>query len=318
MLVSPFTPDDYPAVADILNGVFRDYPSTPDELRFQDTHREPMYRFQRLVARLRGHVVGTGEYVQYPWVYHPRKFIVQVAVASAHRGQGVGAALYQHLIAALEPFDPLALGTQTRADWSRSLRFIGDRGFTEQMRNRESRLDLASFDPRPFAGAAERVQAAGLEIHSFAELTADPDRDRKLFELGEEIEDDVPSADPITRRSFEGWLRARRHAPDFLPEANFIALRGDEWVGLSSLRLRRASPDLEVGLTGVKRSARRLGIALALKLRTIDFARRQGAAGIITGNEVNNAGMIELNERLGFVLTGTWIVFSKQLGEAAE
>ena len=53
--------------------------------------------------------------------------------------------------------------------------------------------------------------------------------------------------------------------------------------------------------TGVRREHRRQGIALALKLKTIAWAKRIGYSQIQTWNEANNQGMLGINERLGFV-----------------
>ncbi len=52
-----------------------------------------------------------------------------------------------------------------------------------------------------------------------------------------------------------------------------MAVDGDEYVGMSNLWDDRASDALYTGLTGVKRSHRRRGIATALKVRAIAYAR---------------------------------------------
>jgi GNAT superfamily N-acetyltransferase len=312
-MLRPFTDPDYPAVARVWSAVFRDHPVTADELRRRDRGRQPGYHFRRLVAEQDGAVVGAGESFQPFWMYHPRKYFLDIAVQPEHQGRGFGAALYQELWRGLEPLEPLLLRTHTRSDWGRSLRFLADRGFAEEMRFRESRLDLASAPPPPAPDDVERgLRARGISVHAFSEID-DPLRDRTLYELHKAIEDDIPSPEPPSHPSFEVWFAERRSSPGFLPDANFVAVQGGEWVGLSSLRRRAASTDLEVGVTGVRRSARRQGIALALKLRTIDYARRAGATGILTGNEVNNVGMLALNERLGFVPIGLWVNFVKRL-----
>ena len=66
------------------------------------------------------------------------------------------------------------------------------------------------------------------------------------------------------------------------------------------------------GLTGVLRSHRRRGIATAVKLPTIDFARSVGARYISTDNEENNP-MYQLNLKLGFRPMPAWLDFEKHL-----
>ncbi|MFY0535900.1 GNAT family N-acetyltransferase [Nannocystis pusilla] len=88
--------------------------------------------------------------------------------------------------------------------------------------------------------------------------------------------------------------------PGFLPEGCWFALAGADYVGLSWMNAFPSDPRLlETGLTGVVRSHRRRGIATALKVHAIDFARRRGAERIVTRNEENNP-MYDLNLMLGF------------------
>lgn len=95
---------------------------------------------------------------------------------------------------------------------------------------------------------------------------------------------DQPSPEPPTQLSFEEYTQLFYLAPRFLPEANFIALDGDEYVGLSALEKNLARPDyLDTGFTCVSRSHRRRNIATALKLKAIAFARNYGAKTIETG-----------------------------------
>jgi hypothetical protein len=56
---------------------------------------------------------------------------------------------------------------------------------------------------------------------------------------------------------------------------------------------------LNTGLTGVLRSHRRRGIATALKVCAMSFARDYGAIEVDTDNEENNP-MLQLNYQLGF------------------
>ena len=58
---------------------------------------------------------------------------------------------------------------------------------------------------------------------------------------------------------------------------------------------------------------RRRGIALALKLRGIAYAKAQGRPTIKTWNESNNRAMLAINDALGFVKQPAWIDFVKTL-----
>jgi GNAT superfamily N-acetyltransferase len=56
-------------------------------------------------------------------------------------------------------------------------------------------------------------------------------------------------------------------------------------------------------MTGVRASHRRRGIATAMKVLGIRFARSAGARWLYTVHDVRNSDAIELNRRLGYVQT---------------
>jgi GNAT superfamily N-acetyltransferase len=314
--IRPFESKDYEAVVEIGNRLFPEYPDTVDEVRYQDEHRDPKCKFQRFVAELGGRVVGHARYDQSSAMYHPQKFEIGVFVDPEHQGRGIGKALYEHLLEALAPFDPIKLFSFAREDYERSVRFLCDRGFTEAMRSWESRLDVQSFDFAPYEGAIERVEAQGIRIVSLKELMDDPECPRKLFELERDLLKDVPFPDRYTPEAldFETFHKRTFENPDFLPEAYLIALDGERYVGTSALWKSQAAPrELYTGLTGVRREHRRKGIALALKLKGIAFAQAHGYRTIKTWNESNNRVMLSINERLGFVKQPAWITFAKVL-----
>ncbi len=100
-----------------------------------------------------------------------------------------------------------------------------------------------------------------------------------------------------------------------MPEANFVAVKGDEYIGLCNLMTYDADKSVFHDLTGVKHEYKRMGIALALKVRAIMFAKENGYTSVKTGNEVNNNPALKMNERLGFVKQPEWILFEKHLPE---
>ncbi len=72
------------------------------------------------------------------------------------------------------------------------------------------------------------------------------------------------------------------------------------------------SPVLHTGMTGVLRSHRRQGLATALKVHAIQFAKAYGAKAINTSNEEHNP-MFQLNLALGFAPAPAWLDFEKQM-----
>jgi GNAT superfamily N-acetyltransferase len=94
-----------------------------------------------------------------------------------------------------------------------------------------------------------------------------------------------------------------------------LAVDGDRFVGTSQLWRAPAADELRTGLTGVRREYRRRGIALALKVHSLAFAKAQACyKRVLTENESNNRGMLSINERLGFVKKPVWAHYLKTFG----
>lgn len=317
-LIRPFTPDDYPTLARIADAAFPDYPVSVEEKEFGDTRRDPKCRHGRWLITRGGHPVGYGEYGQRSSSYHPRRFHLNVIVEPHSQGRGLGKALYEQVMSALAPLDPLSVRVQIREDRARSVRFLRDRGFVEDMRSFESRLDLAAFDLAPYAEAVSRARALGIEFKTLRELEGTPGHWQKHYEMTQELRADVPSPEPRTWLEKGVWLSALLKNPGLRRDAYLIAVKGGEYVGVTMLKASGGSGDLTTGLTGVKGRYRRQGIALALKVEVIAWAKENGYSRIKTWNEANNRGMLGINERLGFVKQPAWLDMVKVLKEETK
>lgn len=308
-----FTTGDYAAFSAISHAIYPDYAATEDELRYWDEHRDPAHKFQRLVAEQDGHVVGVAYYGQSFENYHPRKFIIDVSVHPHEQRQGIGSALYDHIVAELRQYDPLNLRARVREDMQPGIHFLQARGYRDVWRDWESRLDLATFDSSPYLGLEERLREQSIEIKSQRELEADPQYFHKLHQLGNEVAQDIPSLDGSTPLSFDQYMNMIANNPESPPAGQFVAVHNGEYIGMSGLWKSEAKDDFTNNLTGVKRAYRHRGIALALKLRTIAYAREQGGTFIKTWNDSPNASMIAINTQLGYARKAGWITFLKEL-----
>lgn len=316
--IRPFTgtEDEYEAIIAIENDVYPEYPATVEEWQHWDRNRDAKLHFERVVAYDGdGRAVAFGAIQHYAFMYHPRKLGLGISVRSDRQRQGVGSQLYRHLRERAERFDPITFWSDAREDYASGRGFLEGKGFREVQREWENHLDLEGFDPTRFAGAVERVEASGIRLATYGQLLEeDPDFWRKAFELSDAVGRDVPSPDEHTTPDFDAWVTRVKKNPNLVPEGYFIAVDGDRYVGVSNLWTLKAEPEtIETGLTGVRREHRRRGIALALKLKALGWAKDQGYRKVKTWNERGNEGMLAINEMLGFVKQPAWISYALQL-----
>ena len=312
--IRPFTPADYEPIAQLVTTVLG-HLTTAEELRWEDEQRSPKCKYQCWVAEAGGRVVGVATYSQYEGMFHPRKFDVNVMVDPEYRRQGVGSRLYETVVAALRPYDPISFLCSAREHWAESIRFIEQRGYKERMRNWESHLDLTTADLSAFAPVVEQVAAAGYVIRSYAERQAagEPDLDRRLHRLGQIIRLDIPSPEPRTDVSFEEWAKRLHSNPMFSPELYMIADKDGEFAGLSNMWNTQEPGLIRTGMTGVLREHRGTGLAKALKVFAIEASRAAGYQRTTTWNASTNVKMLAINEAMGFVRQPAWVSYALEL-----
>jgi GNAT superfamily N-acetyltransferase len=323
--IRPFNSADYERIAEINNSAYSDdegkptFPKSAAQFREGDDERPDYIKFARWVAEVGGRVVGVGEYDQAARRYDPRKFFVDVFVDPAYHRQGIGTALYNQVDTALRKLNPLSGRGMVREDLPHSFQFLGKRGWNEVQRTWESQLDLAAVDVAPLMESIQPLQQYGVTITTLSELEADPqhrnDVYAKLHDLVWQIRQDMPDVDAPTRETFEQFLEWRLQNPRLLRNAYFVAVHNGAYIGVSNYnRDDDDSTLLHTDTTGVLRTYRRQGIALALKVMGLVYGKGNGYTRILTNNESSNRAMLAINERLGFVKSPAWIDLVKVYG----
>ena len=297
---------DVDDAARLLNSGKPWYPLTSDELREDgERHKGRLDRFFLLVGDS-GEAVGVSSVRDSVWEHSPGKLHIELAVDPQHRHRGLGTRLHRHLLAEAKAYGATGLVCYVDRSDPHWTAVAGHWGYVCTQTLCDVRLDPSQAVVDSLEDVALKAEALGVRLSWFDELAQEfPDAYERLHVLVEEIKGDIPTTDPLPPVSFEKHMAVMR-SPNRLGDAQFIALRGDRWIGYSSLRKRGSDDVLCTGLTGVVREERGKGIASLLKAHAVHYARRKGAPWIFADNAEENAPMRAINAKLGFLpLPGT-------------
>jgi GNAT superfamily N-acetyltransferase len=313
-----FHTSNYERLVEIYNANYPDYRISIAERRSRDESVDRtkylLKRFQ-CVDQERDRIVGFGELINVPDMYHPRKFMASILVDPEQQCRGVGRAIYDRLEEELAHRSAILAWTMIKEDLSKRIEFFRRRGFVEKTRNWESRLDLLTPNTAPFQGYVDKVMKEGITFTTLAEEQRNgQDSLRKIHELVQLINADMPREADFTPLSFADWVTYSLKNPQLLPEGYIIAKDGPNYVGMSDVHRN----DSETGVlnqddTGVRREYRGRGIATSMKLKVIEFGKKNGYRTIKTWNESGNNPMLAINIKLGFKRQVGWIMMEKIL-----
>ena len=278
---------------------------TPELVWHRATRRIERERRRTWVAELGDEIVGFAE-AGFEWSVPTRgKGRFWLGVLPERRGGGIGGALYAQVDEYLRSQGAWRLRTWVDDD-SDGERFLARRGFEPGDVDKVSQLDLRS------AAIPEPSVPEGFRLAPLAEARH---RVEDLFAICAAGELDMPGDEPETELSPEDWAQ-----DDFAPAAlsddgSFVALAGERAVALAFLAI---DPERRVAysrMTATLPELRRRGLALAVKLATARWAARHGFERLITENDATNAGMLALNERLGYRPLYDQVSWVLKLGE---
>jgi GNAT superfamily N-acetyltransferase len=318
--IRPFAPTDhdYDAIAalaasfppeQIYDYEFQDAAETRALDRAFAAADRPLVRY---LAEQDGQLIGYAAYFEIAWAPPAGRYWCVLRVHPQRQRQGIGGRLYARVLADLVGIGARSLLIEAHEQPAVLVAPLQRRGFRELLRSWPFTLDVSGCELSGFAKEAERM--AGLEITTLAQEQA---RDTawlsKLHQLHAALAGDVPIPGyPLPAPPLD-WFA--EHVAR-LPEAFFIVRDGERYVAECYMHPSQGQPGvLNQGVTAVDREYRGRGIALALKLKTIEFAQRHGYTAIHTGVESNNPSMLAINARLGFVQWPGVILFEKRLSE---
>jgi mycothiol synthase len=221
---------------------------------------------------------------------------VHIFVAPSARGQGIGSALLQQLLAIARSEGVAGIQTVANVDDRRSCSIAAAHGLIEGPVRRESLLELSLLQEATIEQAVRSISTAGVSL--------------VLFEPGNE---------EAWRRLYEDFLPLHRSMPDGVagrgppryetwrsgfsqPWQVLVARRGEKAVGMTMAFAREDLPSRVVTFfTGVAAAERGKGIATALKAEHARLLRDAGWQQLSTWNMEVNLPILATNRKLGFI-----------------
>ena len=265
---------------------------TIDTLKWQEKKSSENTIMHRVgVITPGGKMVGYGMAVSGPWdpILKPGHFEITIQVDREWMNQGIGSRLFNELTQFAMDHGGIVLQCGVRETAVADLAWLEKRGFVKKLHTFESQLDLSTVQNK-------NIDGLGVMFTSFAEYPQDDEWLRRFFDFWWELAIDAPGMEGKTQPEFQIM---KKQFTDIDREGFILAVDGDRWIGMS-LIIKESDDMFYNSLTGVHRDYRGKGLALAVKLKAIDYAKQKGAKFIRTHNDSQNVPMLYVNEKLGY------------------
>jgi GNAT superfamily N-acetyltransferase len=289
--------DDTEAICRVWNEVWPTLAIDETELRRDFETLRPENRPHYWLGSMNERPVAFAEASHPPGIAEPCDWILNVGVLPEFRRRGLGSELYRIAEEILSSVGADTVRTQAREDDPDSVGFAESRGFQVTKKDFESTLDLSRIDRREMESWI--VAPSDIALVSGRELDGCEFR-YHFHEVFEEVRRDIPRETTPARLTLEEFDRHVGSCPTYLWNGMFVALDGNEIAGFTGVYQHPNDGWLYQWLTGVRRRWRGRGIAKALKARQILWAIDAGYRTIRTDNDSRNAGMLAVNDQLGF------------------
>jgi mycothiol synthase len=280
---------DIDTYLDVRNRVHPQTPM-PREVVLQDRRRPDHLD---LIAERGGVPVGVASTSKFGGAPDGEYAYLTMRVLREERRRGVGTVLHRRASEHATLLGKARFYVVVRDDDEGSLGYYGAHGFVEVGRMQDVFLDLEVAE-------VQASEPAGISI-----VPATPEHDRGAYEVALEADADIPSGEPIVSGPYEQWHDRHFNALT-IRELSFVALDGGRVVGYALLH-KHTDDTGEHAMTGVARSYRGRGIALALKHAQIAAAKEAGLRYLRTQNDLGNAPMRRVNEKLGYERKFEWV-----------
>jgi GNAT superfamily N-acetyltransferase len=265
--------------------------STPAGVLHRERSVPPRAHRRSWVAEEDGRVVAFAE-AEFEWTTERDEVgALWLIVDPDRRRRGIGATLYERGAAHL-----IGKGARQLRTWAADdgAEFVEHRGFTPSRQER-----ISAVDPRGVDTSRLRDLPQGVGIVPLDELL---DRLPEVHAVYAEAAADMPADHSASNLPLDDWLDEKIGDPNLDRDTSVVVLVDDRPAALSWVLVDEPHGRADHDLTGTARRFRRRGLARLAKLAVIERAAARGVTTLTTENDSENAGMLAINDELGFRL----------------
>jgi RimJ/RimL family protein N-acetyltransferase len=279
-------------------------PMTEEIKRDQDRRFPSDGIRRRMIGEVDGVAVGFSVASRVPFE-KPGQWWISVTVDPGSQGNGFGRALFEDALAFAKANGATKVCDYLFERQPRALRFAENLGASRSEHLFESTVDPRTFDFGRYETLIDKLKGEGIEFITFTDTAQDEAAKRKFYDLHVATDRDMPHATPDHMYTYEQLMRWLMDAYWWNPKGFFIAVDGDQWVGMVGIAMFKPEKAYN-DYAGVVRSHRGRGICTALKVFGMRFALEQGACQVRTNNHLGNEPMLAINDKLGYVAEPGW------------
>ncbi len=288
-MISIATIEDAAAASTVLRAVYPDSLSTEVGMRHRIATVPARARSTYLKAEQDGVLVAWGVAMLDWSSTQPTDAFIRLTVSPAHRGMGIGSALWEELDSHLRRIGAGVVRTVSTADQA-DHHFAQRRGFHLTATDTALAVDPSTLgppDPLPSTVVVDSMAARA-------------DDRAGLYAVALETMQDEPGDHDAGGYTMADWERDTFGNPDFDAELSTVVRVSGSIVGTSLIFADRPTGRALNGGTGVLRTHRGQGLGIAMKRRSLAAAASVGISSVITTNDDSNAPMLAINHRLGY------------------
>jgi GNAT superfamily N-acetyltransferase len=223
---------------------------------------------------------------------------VWIAVAENHRRSGLGNALMSSVLRDAEQQGFTEFISQVDDVNTAGLMFCNRFEFHSYRHMVRMKLDWAHWNEAAMERHIYRATAIGIQFMTYAEMGNTIENQHRLYSLNQSLSASIPIDEPEDFPQFNPYVERRLSGEGFPHTGIILAVANQEWIGMTQISFDTDHAFVE--MTGVLPAYRRQGIAQALKLLSLRFARQNGYMDVQTLNDLGNKPMLVVNEKAGF------------------